>query len=99
MYVVSDVYCGVGWLIFCIAVSGGGGRIVHLGLDVGIRVAIGVKGCPLRDDVRTGVIQVGRWDWSHWCRRLDIEVHREIRSEDGAVGISAMIEVIEIFLL
>ena len=79
--------------------SGGGGRMVHLGLDVGIPVAIGVKGCPLRDDVRTGVIQVGRWDWSRRCRRLDVEVHREVRSEDGAVGISAMIEVIEIFLL
>ena len=79
--------------------SAGGGRMVHLGLGVGIRVAISVKGCPLRDDVRTSVIQVGRWDWSRRCRGLDVEVHREVRSEDGAVGIGAMIEVIEIFLL
>ena len=75
--------------------------MVHLGLDVGIRVAISVKGCPLRDVVRTSVIQVGRWDRSRRCRRLDVAVHREAlaRSEDGAAVMSGLIEVVEVFLL
>ena len=96
---VSDVYCGVGWLIFWVAVCVCVGDGIMVGLNVGNGIAIGVQGCPLRDDVRAGVIQVGRWDRSRRCRRLDVAVHREARSEDGAVVMSGLIEVVEVFLL
>ena len=72
---------------------------IMVGLNVGIGIAIGVQGCPLRDDVRAGVTQVGRWNPSRRCRRLDVVVHREARSEDGAVGMSGLIEVVDVFLL
>ena len=72
---------------------------IMVGLNVGAGVAIGVTGCQWHHDVCTRIIQVGRWDRSRRCRRLDVEVHREVSSEDGAVGISALIEVGEVFLL
>ena len=94
---VSDVHCGVGRLIFCIAVCArGSGRAGRFELDmyrVGIGVGIGVG------IVGFGVgTQVGRWDHSRRCRcrRLDVWVQRE---EDGAVGISTLVEVVKAFLL
>ena len=55
---VLDVDRVLGWLVFWVAVCIGDDIMV--GLNVGIGIAISVKGCPLRDDVRASVIQVGR---------------------------------------